>query len=222
MPWYIYIIKCKGALLYTGITTDLARRIKEHNAGCASRFTRGRAPVKLVHAEKAASRSVALKREAAIKLLSPKKKVELSRLKKRKEKMMLNSSRAVNLFFCIVLFSGVSAYAGQADMLAVIKPEFQKMDTNKDGFVTSKEMQAYQSGKFEKLDKDKNGVIDTKELEADNTKMLRGADKDKDNKITKNESTWQFSQYFKQMDKNKDDKISEAEYTDYWKGIYYF
>ncbi len=86
MPWYIYIIKCKGALLYTGITTDLARRLKEHNAGYGCRFTRGRVPVKLVHAEKAASRSAALKREAAIKRLPPKKKIELSRLKNERRR----------------------------------------------------------------------------------------------------------------------------------------
>lgn len=135
---------------------------------------------------------------------------------------MPNLSKVVILFFCIILFSGVSAYAGQADMLQVIKPEFQKMDTDKDGFVTSKEIQAYEAGKFEKLDKDENGVIDTDELAADNTKMFQNADKDKDSKITKDESASQFSEYFKEMDKNKDDKISEAEYTDYWKLIYYF
>lgn len=86
MPWYIYIIKCKGTLLYTGITTNLVRRIKEHNAGCGCRFTRGRTPVKLVHAEKAASRSAALKREAEIKRLPRKKKLELSKLKSERRK----------------------------------------------------------------------------------------------------------------------------------------
>lgn len=86
MPWHIYIIKCKDALLYTGITKDLARRVKEHNAGCACRFTRGRAPVKLVYAEKAASRSEALKREAAIKRLRRMKKVELFKRKSERRK----------------------------------------------------------------------------------------------------------------------------------------
>ncbi len=83
MPWYIYIIKCKGALLYTGITKDLARRVKEHNAGRGCRFSRCRTPVKLVHAEKAATRSDALKREAAIKRLPRNKKLELFKRKAR-------------------------------------------------------------------------------------------------------------------------------------------
>ena len=81
--WYIYIIKCKDGLLYTGITKDLKRRIKEHCSGNGCRFTRYRAPVKLMHNEKAGSRSLALKREAAIKLLPRKKKLELIKCKKR-------------------------------------------------------------------------------------------------------------------------------------------
>ncbi len=83
MPWYIYIIKCKDAVLYTGITKDLKRRVKEHNTGCGCRFTRHRAPVKLVHTERASTRSDALKREAAIKRLPRKKKVELFKMKNR-------------------------------------------------------------------------------------------------------------------------------------------
>ncbi len=84
MPWYIYIIKCKDAKLYTGITKDLKRRIKEHNSGNGCRFTKYRAPVKLVHTEKVVSRSNALKREAAIKVLARAKKIEL--FKKRSAK----------------------------------------------------------------------------------------------------------------------------------------
>jgi len=77
MAWYIYIIKCKDALLYTGITKDLERRVKEHNSGNGCRFTRHRAPVELMHIEKVRSRSDALKREAAIKRLPRKKKETL-------------------------------------------------------------------------------------------------------------------------------------------------
>ncbi len=77
MAWYVYIIKCKGFLLYTGIAKDLKRRIKEHNSGKGCKFTRYRVPVKLVYNEKARSRSIALKREAAIKRLPRKKKLEL-------------------------------------------------------------------------------------------------------------------------------------------------
>ncbi len=77
MPWHIYIIKCKDSNLYTGITKDLERRVKEHNSGNGCRFTKYRAPVKLVHTERATTRSDALKREAAIKRLPRKKKLEL-------------------------------------------------------------------------------------------------------------------------------------------------
>jgi len=86
MPWYIYIIKCKDALLYTGITKDLKRRVKEHNSGNGCRFTKYRVPVKLVYTERVASRSAALKREAAIKLLPRKKKVALFKRKNRRRR----------------------------------------------------------------------------------------------------------------------------------------
>lgn len=79
MPWYVYVIECRGALLYTGITSNLERRIKEHKSGNGCKFTRYRVPVRLRYSEKAASRSAALKREAAIKLLPRKKKLELIR-----------------------------------------------------------------------------------------------------------------------------------------------
>ncbi|MFA5093551.1 MAG: GIY-YIG nuclease family protein [Candidatus Omnitrophota bacterium] len=77
MPWYIYIIRCKDKLLYTGITKDLKRRIKEHCSGNGCKFTKYRAPVKLVYQEEALTRSDALKREAMIKQLPRKKKIEL-------------------------------------------------------------------------------------------------------------------------------------------------
>ena len=80
--WYIYIIKCKDGLLYTGITKDLKRRIKEHCSGNGCKFTRYRSPVKLKYREIAASRSLALIREAAIKSLPRKKKLELIKAKK--------------------------------------------------------------------------------------------------------------------------------------------
>ena len=70
-PWFVYILRCADDTLYTGITTDVARRIDEHNAGKASgaRYTRGRGPVRLAYAEEAVSRSAAASREAAIKQL---------------------------------------------------------------------------------------------------------------------------------------------------------
>jgi len=77
MAWYIYIIECKDRLLYTGITKDLKRRVKQHNNGNGCKFTKYRTPVKLMYNEKVGSRSMALKREAVIKCLPRKKKLEL-------------------------------------------------------------------------------------------------------------------------------------------------
>ena len=64
--WFVYIIRCADGPLYTGITTDLARRTRQHNAGTAARYTRSLRPVKLVYQESQGSQSLALKREAAI------------------------------------------------------------------------------------------------------------------------------------------------------------
>lgn len=72
--WFVYMLRCAGGSLYTGIAKDVARRCQHHNAGTASRYTRSRLPVKLVYHETHASRSAALKREAAIKALSRRKK----------------------------------------------------------------------------------------------------------------------------------------------------
>ena len=77
MPWHIYIIKCKDGLLYTGITNNLEQRIKAHNSGNGCKFTRCRIPVKLVYQEESQDRSSALKREAQIKGLTRKNKLEL-------------------------------------------------------------------------------------------------------------------------------------------------
>jgi len=77
MSWFVYIIECKDSKLYTGITNNLERRIKEHNSGIASRFTRSRKPVKLVHSEHCLTKPKALKREARIKSLPRNKKLTL-------------------------------------------------------------------------------------------------------------------------------------------------
>jgi len=77
MSWYVYIIKCKDTKLYTGVTKNLKRRIREHNGGYGCKFTRCRAPVKLVYKEKAPDISQALKRESAIKRLGRPQKLKL-------------------------------------------------------------------------------------------------------------------------------------------------
>ena len=83
--WFIYIVRCGDSTLYTGITTDLTRRITEHNSTnkSAAKYTRTRSPVILVYAEEASSRSEALKREAAIKRLTRRGKESLLRTVRR-------------------------------------------------------------------------------------------------------------------------------------------
>jgi predicted GIY-YIG superfamily endonuclease len=68
--WFVYLLRCADGTLYTGITIDLTRRVEQHNAGTASRYTRSRLPVVLVYEEPQTSRSLALKRELVIKALS--------------------------------------------------------------------------------------------------------------------------------------------------------
>lgn len=74
---YVYILKCNDNSLYTGYTVNLESRIKEHNKGKASKYTRGRLPVQLVYHEESPSKSEALKREYAIKQLSRTEKLNL-------------------------------------------------------------------------------------------------------------------------------------------------
>jgi putative endonuclease len=77
--WWVYLLRCADGSLYTGITTDLARRLAEHNGegGVGARYTRSRRPVQLAYAEAAASRAEAARREAAIKRLDRARKLAL-------------------------------------------------------------------------------------------------------------------------------------------------
>jgi predicted GIY-YIG superfamily endonuclease len=77
MTWFVYILRCADNSLYTGITNDLERRCLQHNKGTASRYTRGRRPVRLVYHESHPHRSGASKREAAVKGLSRRQKEAL-------------------------------------------------------------------------------------------------------------------------------------------------
>jgi putative endonuclease len=77
MSWHVYIIECKDTKLYTGITNNLKRRIKEHSCGTGGRFTKYRAPVKLLYSESHPNRPQALRREAQIKRLERKEKFAL-------------------------------------------------------------------------------------------------------------------------------------------------
>ena len=67
-PWSVYILECSDGSWYTGITTDIERRLKQHNAGTSSRYTRSRLPVRLVCVrEDLADRSAALRLELKVK-----------------------------------------------------------------------------------------------------------------------------------------------------------
>lgn len=78
MP-YVYILRCGDGSLYTGITRDLERRLEQHRAGRASRYTRSHLPVTLVWAREAGSWSAALREELRIKALTRAQKENLLR-----------------------------------------------------------------------------------------------------------------------------------------------
>jgi putative endonuclease len=81
--WYVYMVRCADNSLYTGITTDIDRRIDEHNNGKkAAAYTRSRRPVILVYMEKCLDKSDASKRE-----------YELKELKKQEKEAMIKPSR---------------------------------------------------------------------------------------------------------------------------------
>lgn len=74
---YVYVLRCADDTLYTGYTTDVERRVAEHDAGEGAKYTRGRTPVELVHVEEFADKSAAMSREYAIKQLSRREKERL-------------------------------------------------------------------------------------------------------------------------------------------------
>ena len=76
--WFVYIIEASDGSLYTGATTDVARRFTEHcGKDKGARFFRGKTPLKVVHTEVHPDRSSAQKRESVIKKLTRQEKLEL-------------------------------------------------------------------------------------------------------------------------------------------------
>jgi putative endonuclease len=67
---HVYVLECDDGTLYTGYTTDVERRVAEHDAGEGAKYTRGRTPVELVYTEAFDARSAAMRREHEIKQLS--------------------------------------------------------------------------------------------------------------------------------------------------------
>jgi putative endonuclease len=76
--YFLYILKCADKTLYTGITVDLKRRVREHNSSkLGAKYTRTRRPVQLVYSKKFRNRSSATKAESKVKSLSRRKKLSL-------------------------------------------------------------------------------------------------------------------------------------------------
>ena len=75
--WWLYMLRCADGTLYTGITTDVERRLAEHNSGRGAKYTRSRRPVEVVYREPCPDKSAALRREIAVKRLSRAHKCKL-------------------------------------------------------------------------------------------------------------------------------------------------
>jgi len=84
LDWYLYLVRCRDGSLYTGITTDVARRFAEHqkNNGAGAKYLRAREPLVLVFQKKLGSRSLALGVESKVKKLSKDRKEELVKANK--------------------------------------------------------------------------------------------------------------------------------------------
>jgi putative endonuclease len=81
--WYVYMVECADGSYYTGVTTDVSRRVCEHNGvgtvGKGAKYTQARRPVRLVYSEVAAGRGAAQEREHALRQLNRRAKEELAK-----------------------------------------------------------------------------------------------------------------------------------------------
>lgn len=84
--WYVYMLVCADGTYYTGVTTDVSRRVSEHNGAGAARkgakYTQARRPVRLVYSEVAAGRGAAQEREHALRQLNRREKEQLAKATK--------------------------------------------------------------------------------------------------------------------------------------------
>ena len=76
--WKLYILRCGDGSLYTGITTDVDKRLEAHRSGKGAKYTRGRGPLELVYWEACGDHSAALQRELEIKALPREEKLKLT------------------------------------------------------------------------------------------------------------------------------------------------
>ena len=77
MPYYLYILRCGDDTLYTGITTDVEKRLALHQSGKGAKYTRGRGPLAVVYREECGDKPAALRRELEVKALSRQEKLAL-------------------------------------------------------------------------------------------------------------------------------------------------
>jgi len=76
--WFLYVVECSDGTLYTGVTTDVIRRLREHNSPAkGAKYTRSRRPVNLIYHTDFSSQTTACKAEAKFKKLSRKQKLEV-------------------------------------------------------------------------------------------------------------------------------------------------
>ena len=83
--WYLYILRCGDGSLYTGITTDVEKRLEAHRSGKGAKYTRGRGPLELVYREFCGTHSDALKRELRVKAMTREEKLLLARMESQQE-----------------------------------------------------------------------------------------------------------------------------------------
>ena len=85
MAWWVYMLRCRDGSLYTGVTTDVARRFAQHRAGMGAKYTRSHPPEAVVYREELPDKSAALRRELAIKRLARAEKLRLLSPTEREE-----------------------------------------------------------------------------------------------------------------------------------------
>jgi len=77
MPYYVYILLCKGGTFYTGYTKNLNTRMRQHMNGKGAKYTKMHKPKKIAYTEEFISRAKAMRRERTIKKLNHKQKLQL-------------------------------------------------------------------------------------------------------------------------------------------------
>jgi len=77
--WYTYMLLCIDRTIYTGVTNDLSARLDKHRTGRGAKYTRSRGADKIIYSERHRSKSIAMKREAAIKKLKRAEKLLLTK-----------------------------------------------------------------------------------------------------------------------------------------------